>query len=226
MPEVECLRAIQQGRCHWLPLIKTNCNDGLIKVQETTKTKKMNNKILITISLVFVVLFSTTQLQAQLYKCSEGTVSFFSEAPVENIDAKSKSINSFINTDARTIAFVIPVSSFVFKKALMQEHFNEKYMESEKFPMLKFSGTINEPVDFTKEGVYKVTATGKLTIHGVENQVTEQGTITIKNSTIQLTTEFMVALKDYKIEIPKLLFQNIAETISVKLIGVYTPYKK
>ena len=186
----------------------------------------MKNKNLIALQLFAALTLITTQLQAQLYKCTEGTVSFFSEAPVENIDAKSKSINSFINTDARTIAFVIPVSSFVFKKALMQEHFNEKYMESEKFPMLKFSGTINEPIDFTKDGVYKVTATGKLTIHGIENQVTESGTITIKSNAMQLTTEFMVALNDYKIEIPKLLFQNIAENISVKLNGVYTPYKK
>ena len=109
----------------------------------------MKNKILISFSLVATLLFISAKLNAQLYKCTEGTVSFFSEAPVENIDAKSKSINSFINTDARTIAFVIPVSSFVFKKALMQEHFNEKYMESEKFPMLKFSGIINLPVAVT-----------------------------------------------------------------------------
>ena len=142
----------------------------------------MKNKILISFILVSTLIFSSAKLNAQLYKCTEGTVFFFSEAPIENIDAKSKSINSFINTDAKTIAFIIPVSSFIFKKALMQEHFNEKYMESEKFPMLKFSGTINEPIDFTKDGVYKVSATGKLTIHGIENQVTEPGTITIKNN--------------------------------------------
>lgn len=186
----------------------------------------MKNKIPIAFSLLVMLTITVKNIHAQIYKCTVGSVSFFSEAPIENIDATSKSLNSFINTEAKTIAFIIPINSFVFKKALMQEHFNEKYMESETYPLAKYTGIINETIDFTKEGIYKVTTTGKLTMHGVEKLVTEPGTITIKDNTIKLSSEFMVAVKEYKVEIPTLLFQNIAENILIKLNGVYEPYKK
>lgn len=176
------------------------------------------------LSVIFLLsLVFTIKTCAQIIKCKEGSVSFYSEAPIENIDAISKNLNSFINLSGKSIAYIIPIRTFAFKRQLMQEHFNEKYMESDKYPNATFNGIINEDIDLTKNGSYKVTASGKLNIHGVENPVTVPGTLIVKDGTIQITSEFMVAIKDYKIKIPVLLFKNIAENILVKINALYTP---
>ena len=108
----------------------------------------------------------------------------------------------------------------------MQEHFNENYMESAKYPNAKFSGKINEKVDYTKNGEYKVTCTGTLTIHGVAQPTTISGTLKINEGKVHLDSKFAVKLKDFKIEVPKLVFQNIAESIDVTMTATYSPYVK
>src|SRR4030042_5500221 len=99
----------------------------------------------------------------------------------------------------------------------MQEHFNENYMESDKFPKSSFKGKINNPakIDFTKDGIYPAEVTGDLTIHGVTKTVTATGTIEIKAAIITAKTEFTVSPKDYNIEIPALVENNIAKSIDV-----------
>ncbi len=177
--------------------------------------------------LFFFLLTTSLNIKAQgVFKSNSGEVSFFSEAPLENIEAHNKNVSSLINTTTKEVVFVIPVWNFKFDKSLMQEHFNEKYMESDKYPDATFKGKINEDIDFMKDGEYNVTATGTMTIHGVEKLVTHSGTLTIKNGTMSLKSEFSVALKDYNITIPKLVIQNIAEIIPVKLNVSYMPYKK
>jgi len=141
---------------------------------------------------------------------------------MENIDAHSKSMVSAINPATKQVAAVIMVNTFQFKNSLMQEHFNEKYLETEKYPKATFSGFINENVDLMKPGTYNVTVTGKLTIHGVEQNRTIKGVIIVDNALkLTLTSEFDVKLVDHKIEIPKLVFQKIAETIAVKISADY-----
>ena len=178
--------------------------------------------------LIFIFFFSVSlHLGAQgIYKSNEGEASFFSETPMENIEAHNKSISSFLNTGSKEVVFVIPVRNFKFRKALMEEHFNEKYLESDKYPDATFQGKINEDVDFSKDGVYKVTATGKMKMHGVEKQITVPGTITVKGGKLSLQSEFNVTLTDYNITVPKLVIQNIAEVVAVKINAGYVPYKK
>src|SRR5258708_2971172 len=94
-------------------------------------------------SLFFISAIGTT---AQVYKFNNGKVSFFSEAPVENIEAHSASLNSILNTMTNEIAFIVPINSFQFKKQLMQQHFNEKYVESDKYPEAAYKGKINEKI--------------------------------------------------------------------------------
>ena len=106
----------------------------------------------------------------------------------------------------------------------MQEQFNEKYMESEKYPEATFHGKINEEADPAKEVTYPITASGKLTVHGVEKEYSEKGTVTVKGGAITLDSSFKTSIADHKIEIPKLVIQNIAETVAVKLNVVYAPY--
>ena len=161
-----------------------------------------------------------------MYSCKSGEASFFSEATLENIDAKSASVNSFLNTSSKDVMFIIPITGFKFKKELMREHFNEKYMESDKYPNANFKGKINENIDFTKDGTYEASATGKMNLHGVEKDFTSKGTITVKGGEIMLHTEFKIKIKDYNIEIPKLVIQNIAEEVTVKVDGTYVPFKK
>lgn len=154
------------------------------------------------------------------------TVHFFSEATVENIEATNASANSILNTVTNEIAFIVPIRGFKFEKELMQEHFNEKYLESDKFPQATFRGIINDSLDWTKEGVYDISATGTLTIHGVDRPVTEKGKLEIKGKELNLESSMKVAVGDYNITIPKLLFQNIADTIQVDVHFLLQPYQK
>jgi polyisoprenoid-binding protein YceI len=181
------------------------------------------NKFIVLFALLVSVLSAYSQA---VYKCDKGEISFFSASPMENIDAQNVNPSSFIKVTTKDVVFVVPMRSFKFKNALMQEHFNEKYVESEKYPDATFQGKINEDVDLTKDGVYAVTAKGKLKMHGVEKEVTPTGTLTVKNNTITLVCQFDVALKDYNITIPKLVVENIADVIPVKMNIHYIPYQK
>jgi polyisoprenoid-binding protein YceI len=177
--------------------------------------------------VIFILLFVYRQSFAQnIFMCKNGEISFFSESPVENIDATSKSMNSVLNTSTSEIAFVVPMTSFTFKKALMQEHFNEKYVESDKFPYGAYKGTINEKIDYTKDGEYDITSKGTLTIHGVAKERTDKGKLTVKNGAISIKSEFKVAIKDHDIKIPKLVMSNIADTINVNFAATYSQFKK
>jgi len=176
------------------------------------------------IILVFSIL--CVNVSAQIYVANSSVISFFSEAPLENIQAVNKAAKPMLNTSNNEIAIKVPIKGFVFEKPLMQEHFNENYMESDKYPHAIFKGKINETIDYTKDGTYKASATGKLDIHGVEKDRTIEGTITVKGQEITLETKFDVKVADHKITIPKVVFQNIAEIIEVKMNSVLVPFKK
>ncbi|MGZ4035070.1 MAG: YceI family protein, partial [Bacteroidia bacterium] len=131
-----------------------------------------------------------------------------------------------LNTSTGDIQMKIAMTGFIFEKPLMQEHFNENYVESEKYPVAIFKGKINEKVDFTKDGEYKVTVTGKLNIHGVEKDRTIDGVVSIKGGVISLSSSFKVKFADYKIEIPALQATVIPEDTDVKLEATMEPFKK
>jgi polyisoprenoid-binding protein YceI len=187
--------------------------------------KRQTMKKIIFALLISVGCLFTLSVQAQMYMISKGTIGFFSHTPLENIEASSSKVKALMNCQTRDVGFIVENTSFEFPNKLMQEHFNEKYMESEKFPLSTFSGKINETVDLTKEGTYKVTVTGKLTIHGVAMERTIPGTITIKNGEITLISEFKVPVKDHKIEIPSVVGAKIAEEITVNVNVTLVPKK-
>ncbi len=178
------------------------------------------------IFLILLLIASAYIGRAQLYTCNEGTVSFFSEAPLENIAATTDKVSSFLNTATNEVIFVIHIRGFTFEKDLMKEHFNEKYMESDKYPTSTFKGKINEQVDYTKDGTYNVTATGMLNLHGVEREINAAGTVTVDKEKINVKSDFRIPLKGFNITVPKLVFENIAEVISIKVNTNYIPYKK
>ena len=175
-------------------------------------------------SLIALMAFSSLLTFAQDIVSSKSmSVSFYSEAPLEDIEATSQNGVVLLNTAKNDISFNIQIKSFVFDKSLMQEHFNENYMESDKFPVATFRGIIKGPVDYKKDGEYKVTATGKLTIHGEAKDRTIDGIITVKDGIINLNSEFMVACKDHHIEIPSLMSEKIGEIVKVTVSGSFDP---
>lgn len=154
---------------------------------------------------------------AQKYSTVKSSVIFFSDAPIEDITAINKAGVALVDVASKQVAFSIPIAEFTFEKSLMQEHFNEKYMETEKYPKASFQGNFNT-LSTTSGVEQSVVANGKLSIHGVTREVSIPGTVRIEaDGAMQLKATFMVQLKDYKIAIPKLLWENIAEQVEVKI---------
>src|SRR5690606_34462170 len=144
-----------------------------------TKTMKKTAGIL---SLIFLIAVFAVQARkaGKLYAFKSGKISFFSEAPMENIDANTEIYAAVLNPENRKFAFSVQISTFNFEKELMQEHIKENYKESDKYPKATFTGQINEEVDLLKDGKHEVTVTGKLNIHGVEQERTIPASIEIK----------------------------------------------
>ena len=168
--------------------------------------------------LILLTLFFTTisvGFSQGLYKATSGKISFFSETPMENIDAINKKVKAIINTKSNEFAFICTIMGFKFEKPMMEEHFNETYMESDKFKTAMFKGKIIGDVDYTKDGKYTVEAKGTLKIHGVEKERTIKAEINIADGKVMVVGEFEIDLKDHKIKIPKLVIKNIAETVRV-----------
>ncbi len=177
------------------------------------------------LTILTCILFTVLQGVAQdVYSCKTVTVSFFSSAPLEDIEAETKNATAVLAAAKSEFVFLVPIKSFTFNKSLMQEHFNENYLESDRYPNAQFKGKINEPVDYKKGGTYKVTVTGKLDVHGVSRERTVPGTIIVNGETITVSAEFEVACKDHNIKIPSLMEKNIAETVKVNINGDFTPF--
>jgi polyisoprenoid-binding protein YceI len=156
----------------------------------------------------------------QKYKAEKGSASFFSKSAMEDIKAENARVTSLFNEATGDIAFSIPVKDFKFDQALMQEHFNEKYMETEKYPTSTFAGKL-EGYKAGGATAQDVTAKGKLTLHGVSQSVAIPGHVEKQGDKLVMQAVFPVKLADYKIEIPQLLWQNIAEQIDITIQTTY-----
>ena len=174
--------------------------------------------------IIIIALFNITA-SAQKYFTRSGRIVFFSKAPVENIEATNNEVSSILDTQKGDVVFIVLVKSFKFKKALMEEHFNENYMESATYPKAKFKGKIDNisSVNFSKDGVYNVNVTGQLEIHGVTKPITTQGTITVKGGSVSAKSNFSVLLADYGIVIPKLVADNISKSVDITVDVNYQP---
>ena len=174
------------------------------------------------LSLIVLLITITTDIFSQKYSIEKSFVSFYSHAAIEDITADNKKVSSIFNATTGDIVFSIPVNEFQFKKSLMQEHFNEKYMESDKFPKATFQGKVMN-FDVNAKGQQQAKAVGKLTIHGVTNDVGIPGTFEKLDNKLSMKAKLIVKLVDYKITIPQLLWQNIAEQVEVTADFSYKP---
>lgn len=174
--------------------------------------------------LIILTLYINTTF-GQRYISRNGHISFFSSTPLENIEANNHQVASILDTKTGELVFNVLIKSFEFKIALMQEHFNENYMESDKFPKAGFKGRITDmsAVNFEKDGVYNVDVEGELTIHGVTRTLKEKGRITVNGKSLLATSDFTVQPADYNIRIPKIVEGKIARQILVKVNISYSP---
>lgn len=178
----------------------------------------------IILTIVFTLLLSSTSIMAQKYKSSDGMIKFYSEELLEDITAINKKVNSVFDSESGQIVFSIPMSGFDFEKSLMQEHFNEKYIESDKLPKSTFKGRITGyEVDRRNPNIW---AEGELEIHGVKQNIKAPGSLDFVDGKVLIHSVFIVKLVDYNIKVPKLMFQKIAEEIEITINIEYKPYEK
>ena len=179
-----------------------------------------------TIYTILGFLFLTITSQAQgKYLTKQGDISFSSNTPVEDIEAENNQVLSVLNTKDGTIGIAILMKSFMFEKSLMQEHFNENYVESDKYPKATFKGTIQDYNTY-KTGTHKVLIHGDLMIHGVTKKVEINATLTKEKQQILLNGTFPIKITDFKIEIPSAVTNNIANTVDVSFKLNHKSYTK
>ncbi len=167
----------------------------------------------------------TSALQAQKYGIEKSHVEFYSHATIEDIKADNAKASGLFNSETSDVVFSIPITEFQFAKSLMQEHFNEKYMESDKYPKSTFQGKVTG-FDAKSTAEQQVHAVGKLSIHGVSKEVDIPGTIARNGDHWIVHAKFPVKLADYNIAIPQLLWQNIAEQVDVTVDFDFKPQSK
>lgn len=182
-----------------------------------------------TLLILSLSIFSFFSVSAQKFITKTGHISFFSEAPLENIEADNNQVTSILDAATGEMVFSLLMKGFQFEKALMQEHFNEKYVHSEKYPKSTFQGKITNfsELDLTKPGAYDVVVEGTLNLHGVSKTVESPGKIEVtETGGINATASFNLTLADYEVEIPPVVKDNIAEVVEVKVEMNYNPFGK
>lgn len=187
--------------------------------------KKQRLSILI-FSFIF---FSVVVYSQDKYYTKNGHIEFFSTTPVEDILATNDQVAAMLNTETGSLSFVVLMRSFQFEKSLMQEHFNEKFVESHKYPKSTFEGKILHWKDIypTDQKEIEVEVKGDLTLHNVTRTITEKGTLTfLEGNKIHAQSKFIAKPADYEIKIPKVVRDNIAKEIEVTVDVELEPYKK
>tara|TARA_B100000886_G_scaffold310707_1_gene245608 strand:- start:1024 stop:1563 length:540 start_codon:yes stop_codon:yes gene_type:complete len=164
--------------------------------------------------IVIYLLFST-QVLAQQFYTNKGKISFFSEAPLEDISAVNENVSAIIDSQTGGFAFRVKIVDFTFPNSLMQEHFNESYLESEKYPLSTFTGVIDNFSDLDLSNEQKLMVNGSLSMHGISKYAQMKVSAQMINDELHISSAFNVTLEDYDIDIPKIMMYKIAEIITV-----------
>ena len=165
--------------------------------------------------VVYFILSLFSIEQENRYIIQNSKIEFYSYAPLEDIQAVNTESVGAIDIESGEFIIKIPVNSFEFPNKLMQKHFNDSYLETDIYPECIFRGKLNEN-----------SASGEITLHGVTKKIEIPISKTINEENIIISTDFKILLKDHKIKIPRLLFQNIAEEIEIKVSSEFIKYKK
>lgn len=170
-------------------------------------------------ALFLAAIYSPLKGQGK-YLANKGQISFYSHTALEDIKAENANVASIIDASSGELSIIVTMTNFLFEKKLMQEHFNENYVESEKFPKATFSGNImnNSEVDYATPGDYEVQVEGDMKIHGVSRKVSVEGSIVVnEKGEITSRTKFLLNPEDYDIKIPRVVRKNIAEKLEISV---------
>jgi polyisoprenoid-binding protein YceI len=178
-----------------------------------------------TVSIVLMSLALQVTLAQGKYLTNDGVISFYSHTVIEDITATNENVAAVIDSETGEVAIIVVMNEFQFEKKLMQEHFNENYVESEKYPKAIFNGKIsnNGEVKYQTPGEYQVRVAGEMTIHGVTRKVSAEGTIEVTENNIAARSKFMLNPEEYEIKIPKVVRNNIAEKMEISAELVCRP---
>lgn len=184
----------------------------------------MNRKLLALFA--FILIAGLCQAQGKYYT-KTGRISFASRAPMEDIDAVNKTVTAVLDSKSGALQFSVLMKGFDFPKALMQEHFNENYVESNKYPKAEFKGSItnNGDINYSKPGTYNANVKGKLTIHGVTRDISTNGTIKVEGDGLSATSSFNIELSDYNIKIPAVVKEKINNNVRISISTKLEPLK-
>ncbi|HQW11263.1 MAG TPA: YceI family protein [Saprospiraceae bacterium] len=177
------------------------------------------------LSLLYIsTFFASFSLHGQSkYFTRDGNITFNADSPLEKVQAVNNKVNTVIERSTGKIEFSALIKSFMFEKALMQEHFNENYLESDKYPKATFKGKFTnlKDINFDKNGTYNVVAEGILNMHGVDKKITVSGPLKINGNNLNLAADFKVNVSDFNIEIPSLVKDKISKVVSIKVQANY-----
>jgi polyisoprenoid-binding protein YceI len=180
------------------------------------------------LTLLFFLLSAAFAANAQKYMTKNGFIGFFSHTPMEDIKGDNNQVAGILDISTGEMVFQALIKSFHFDRALMEEHFNENYLESDKFPKSSFKGKITNlsSVNFLKNGTYDVTVEGDLTIHDVTNKINTKGIIEVITGGINANSKFNISPEDYKINIPGVVREKINKNLEVTVLMKYAPLEK
>jgi hypothetical protein len=166
----------------------------------------------------FLIFLQLSAFAQKKFTSDQGEISFTSNAKLELINATSKKVLGIIDPNTNQFAFIVKVQSFEgFNSSLQQKHFNDKYMESDKFYDATFTGKIIDPVDYTKDGTYGVRAKGNMVVHGKKQERIIPSIVKVDKGVLTVHSDFEVPLADHGIDVPQLVSAKIATVIIVKL---------
>ncbi len=177
--------------------------------------------------ILFLLVAISMSAYSQKLFTKEGKIYFDATSSLEKIDATNNKVNAVIELSSGKIEMAVLVKSFHFSKALMEEHFNENYMESTKFPKSTFAGVIKDlnKIDLKKDGTNPISINGKLTMHGVTKDITTKGTMAIKGGVATAKCDFKIIVEDFKIPIPGLVKDKIAKEATITVDLTLKPLK-
>lgn len=186
---------------------------------------KTRNILFLSVATLLCVSFD---LSAQKYFSKNATIQFNGGTSLEKIEGVSSTANTVVDAATGQIEFAVLINGFRFEKALMEEHFNENYMESTQYPKSTFKGQIENPsaIQWTKPGTYKAQIKGKLTLHGVTKDIVVPGEFIVGATGIQGKSSFKVKCEDYGIKIPALVRDKIAREIEITVNSNYQPFNR
>ena len=175
------------------------------------------------IAVICLAIVGHSAAFSQLYTTRTGFASFFSSTPLEDIKAENNQVYAVIDAGKKNLAFAMLAKGFIFQRELMQEHFNENYVESDKYPKATFTGTYTGDVSLNKDGVYPIKILGSLTLHNVSKQIEAPGTLEVKGGKLLGKSDFVLRPEDFNMKIPSVVRDKIGKEFKVHIVVECTP---